>query len=129
MCCPGQDGILYLRSPYELYITKKLTTDNSVPAGIIIVDPSASLLRTPQTFFDPSNPTCISLIRERRVLINEKLARAVIVESEMSLDLDTGGTKFLIPANKEATAQQKGILRYGSVNIGTACKTVGFLVL
>jgi hypothetical protein len=50
-------------------------------------------------------------MRERSVLVGGKYNRAVIVESEMSIDLETGG-EFLIPVIKGSNLQRIKIREY-----------------
>lgn len=72
---------------------------------------STLVLQPECCLIDLSKRARVSSMRERSVLVGGKYNRAVIVESEMSIDLETGG-EFLIPVIKGSNLQRIKIREY-----------------
>jgi hypothetical protein len=94
-------------STYELY-HKIMTIQSSVLVIVQSRDPSASLFRAAQVLFERSVPVKPDnfntlLTRGRNVLVSGKPAIAVIIDSEMSLDLKPGD----IPAKEVISTTQQ----------------------
>jgi hypothetical protein len=77
-----------------------MTIESSVLVIVRSRIPSASLFGTAQVLFERSVPlkpdTFNSLTRGRNVLVSGKPGRAVMIDPEMSLDLEPEGTPQLI---------------------------------